>query len=136
MLGYFITREMIQEREPLYTTDLFRGMAGIRLIDSGWIGTQHAVLLTGSRSISGSGNKCYPAVWMDGQIWSILVANRIPHTWTTSLVLEELAGLRSTGRDGLPVQYNINAACGVIGFLDPAWGWRLLRVRQDLCWES
>lgn len=114
--GYFISREMIEERAPIYTTDLFRGLAGIKIVDSGWVGSQHAVLLTGSREISFSSEKkpCYPAVWMDGQM--VHQGSQDYPAYLDNLIgAEQLAGIEIYNSPAsMPVQYNFNGGCGVI----------------------
>ena len=111
--GYFITREKIEERAHLYTTDLFRGMAGVKVIGGLGMGTQKAVLLTGSRSLSFSGGACFPAVWIDGQM--VHEGGGAPAFLDQLIGTEEIAGVEIYNSPAsMPLQYNFRGACGVI----------------------
>jgi hypothetical protein len=111
--GYFITREKIEERAPYYTTDLFQGMAGVKVLSSGWVGTQHAVLLTGSRQYTNQ-PVCYPSVWMDGQM--VHQGEGIEPAYLDNLIRpEEIAGVEVYNSPAsVPLQYHLYSACGVI----------------------
>ena len=116
--GYFITRERIEERAPLYTTDLFRGMAGVKVIGGLGMGTQKAVLLTGSRSLSFGGRRCYPAVWMDGQMVHQGTAGPLqqgPAFLDQLIHPDDIAGVEVYNSPAsMPIQYNLHGGCGVI----------------------
>jgi hypothetical protein len=116
--GYFITREKIEERAPLYTTDLFRGMAGVKVIGALGMGTQKAVLLTGSRDLSFGGGRCWPAVWMDGQMVHQGSASPVPQgpAFLDQLIHpDDIAGIEIyNSAASMPIQYNLHGGCGVI----------------------
>ena len=110
--GHFITREKIEERAPLYTSDLFRGMAGVKVMSTGYVGDQYAILLNGSRTIS-AGKLCYPAVYLDGQV--VHPGGEIPAFLDNIVHPEEVAGIEVyNSAASMPVQYNFQGACGVI----------------------
>jgi hypothetical protein len=123
--GYFITREKIEERAPLYTTDLFRGMAGVKLQGGLGIGTQNVVILTGSRSLSFTDNEaevCLPAVWVDSQMLyegGPVDLLTLENTAFLDQIIEpeEIAGVEVYNSPAsMPVQFNLHGACGVIVF--------------------
>ena len=126
--GYFITRERIEDRAPLYTTDLFRGVAGIKVVPAGTL--RNAVVLTGSRSISlGGSGFCFPTVWMDGQMVHQGTAGSIPGfrgpAFLDQLVHpDDIAGIEVyNSAASMPVQYNLHAACGAIVIWTRHGGW-------------
>lgn len=103
-LGDFIDREEIERRMPSMTSDLLIGGLGVFTARDGDIRFMSTTRLGGS---------CAPAIWVDG----LLV--RSPGR---SYTLDEIA---PSPRDieaielyrrpaGVPVQYNIDALCGVI----------------------
>jgi hypothetical protein len=126
--GLFITRERIEERAPLYTTDLFRGLAGIKVVGGLGMGTQNAVVLAGSRALSfslveeeeltGRPTHCYPAVWMDGQMVHRGTAGATdegPAFLDQLIHPDDIAGIEIYNSPAsIPVQYNLFSACGVI----------------------
>jgi hypothetical protein len=117
--GVFLTRESIEERHPGATVDLFEGIPGVRVVREG---IRHRVALTGNRAMSfqhdPSKEPCYPAVWIDG-----ILMRRTAHsdshgdlpTLDELVSPHDIAGLeiyQSTAR--IPVQFNVQGACGVI----------------------
>ena len=118
--GLFITREKIEDRAPLYTTDLFHGLAGVRVVGGLGMGTQQAVVLTGSRSLSllkvdPYSQPCYPTVWMDGQM--VHKGGDIPAFVDNLIHTQEIAGIEVyNSAASVPHQYNLFAQCGVIVF--------------------
>ncbi len=118
--GLFVTRERIEERAPLNTTDLFRGLAGIRVVGGLGMGTQQAVVLAGSRalSFSGGGGACYPTVWIDGQMVHEGTAGPMgggPAFLDNLIQPDQIAGLEIYNSSAsMPVQYNLYGGCGVI----------------------
>jgi hypothetical protein len=118
--GLFITREKVEERAPLYTTDLFRGLAGIRVVGGLGMGTQQAVVLAGSRalSFSGGGGACYPTVWIDGQMVHVGTAGPMgggPAFLDNLIQPDQIAGMEIyNSAASMPVQYNLYGGCGVI----------------------
>ena len=120
--GAFITRERIEERAPLYTSDLFRGIAGVKVVGGLGMGTQNAVVLAGSRALSFNSNpgECSPAVWIDGQMvhqGSSGPGDQGPAFLDQLIQPDRVAGVEIyNSPSSVPVQYNLFAACGVIVF--------------------
>ena len=117
--GVFLTQKNIEERHPGATVDLFEGIPGVRVVREG---IRHRVALTGNRAMSfqhdPSKEPCYPAVWIDG-----ILVRRTAHsnshgdlpTLDELVSPHDIAGLeiyQSTAR--IPVQFNVQGACGVI----------------------
>lgn len=116
--GIFFTREQIEERKPVSTVDLFVGLPEVRVLTL--FGIRRAVILVGSRSLSFLApdedplQQCYPTVWIDDKPYFSLGAK-------DPVFLDELVGpseiaaleiYQTTAR--IPVQYNLQGACGVI----------------------
>ena len=84
------------------------------------MGTQRAVVLAGSRSLSfsGGGGPCYPAVWLDGQMVHAGSAGPMgsgPAFLDNFVQPDQIAGVEIyNSAASMPVQYNLHAACGVI----------------------
>jgi hypothetical protein len=123
--GVFITRERIEERDPYQISDLFRGMAGVQVQGGLGMGTQDVVLLTGSRALSFRDSEtevCLPTVWVDGQPLyqggPVDLVNLDNSAYLDQLVdPEEVEGVEVyNSPTGTPVQYNLNAGCGVLVF--------------------
>jgi len=118
--GIFITREKILERAPLFTTDIFQGLAGVRVVGGLGMGTQKAVVVSGSRALSFSSEPglCYPAVWLDGQLVHSGSAGSMvdgPAFLEQLVNPDMLAGVEIfSGAARIPVQFNVYSACGVI----------------------
>jgi hypothetical protein len=118
--GTFITREKIEDRAPLFTTDIFQGLAGVKVIGGLGMGTQQAVVLQGSRALSfysGPG-QCSPAVWIDDQMVHQGDAGPTgggPAFLNQFIQPDQIAGVEIYASAAqVPVQYNLHAACGVI----------------------
>jgi hypothetical protein len=113
--GFFISREQIEERMPVNTTDLFEGLPGVKVIREF---ITRRVVLTGSRAISliQRQDDCNPAVWLDGQL--IHQAGPGDTAWVDRLINPgEIAGVEVYHRASrIPVRYNVGGACGVIVF--------------------
>jgi len=117
--GVFLTREAIEARHPATTVDLFEGIPGIRIVREG---TRHRVALTGNRATSllydPSKEPCYPAVWIDGMLMRQPAYSDSHSDLPTIAELvgpHDMAGMeiyQSTAR--VPVQFNVQGACGVI----------------------
>jgi hypothetical protein len=117
--GVFLTRESIEARHPATTVDLFEGIAGVRVVREG---ARHRVALTGNRAMSllhdPSKEPCYPAVWIDGILMRQPASSNSHGDLPTIDELvgpHDIAGLevyQSTGR--IPVQFNVQGACGVV----------------------
>jgi len=117
--GLFITQERIEDRAPLYTTDLFRGLAGVKVVGGLGMGTQNAVVLAGSRALSFSGGgPCYPAIWIDGQMVHQGTAGPMgggPAFLDNFIQPEQIAGIEIyNSAASMPLQFNLFSACGVI----------------------
>ncbi|MFC1662102.1 carboxypeptidase regulatory-like domain-containing protein [Gemmatimonadota bacterium] len=118
--GTFVTREKIEERAPLFTTDIFQGLAGVRVVGGLGMGTQKAVVVSGSRALSfnSAPGACFPAVWVDGQLvhqGSAGNFNEGPAFLDNLVQPDMVAGIEIYNSAAkVPVQYNLFAACGVI----------------------
>jgi hypothetical protein len=118
--GAFITREKIEERQPLFTTDIFQGLAGVRVVGGLGMGTQKAVVVAGSRALSFgvTPGECHPAVWVDGQMVHQGSGGPISDgpAFLDDLVQPEMiAGVEIYNSSAkVPLQYNQFSACGVI----------------------
>ena len=109
--GVFITQDQIEETKPVATLDLFQGVPGVRIIS---FGLRRSLSLVGSRALSLSGHVCYPTVWVDGQPYTS-PGNEDPIYLDELVNPGDIAALeiyQSTAR--IPVQYNLQGACGVI----------------------
>jgi hypothetical protein len=114
--GIFVTREKIEERAPLFTTDIFQALSGVRVVGGG---IQKAVVVSGSRALSFSvtPGQCYPAVWIDGQmVHSGSAGNSDGPAFLDNLIQPDMiAGIEVYNSSAkIPVQYNLYSACGVI----------------------
>ncbi|MCK5651611.1 MAG: carboxypeptidase regulatory-like domain-containing protein [Gemmatimonadetes bacterium] len=113
--GFFISREQIEERMPVNTTDLFEGLPGVKVIREF---ITRRVVLTGSRAVSfiQQPDDCNPAVWLDGQL--VHHAGPGDTAWVDRIIGPgEIAGVEVYHRASrIPVQYNVGGACGVIVF--------------------
>jgi hypothetical protein len=122
--GVFITPEDIEDRRPTFTTDLFRGIPGTKVAGGLGFGTQAAVVLQGSRSLSllehNPQNECYPAIWIDGQMvhsGSVGFMEDEPAFVDDLIRPDQIAGVEVySGAARVPVQFNLYSACGVIVF--------------------
>jgi hypothetical protein len=118
--GTFITRERIEDRAPLFTTDIFQGLAGVKVIGGLGMGTQKAVVVAGSRALSFTTEpgRCFPSVWIDGQLvhqGSAGPGGEGPAFLDNLINPEEIAGVEIYASSAqVPVQYNLFSACGVI----------------------
>jgi hypothetical protein len=118
--GMFMTRERIEQRAPLFTTDLFRGLAGVKVLGGLGMGTQNAVVLAGSRAMSftTTPEECHPAVWIDGQMIHQGASSPIndgPAFLDEYIQPDQIAGIEVySSSASVPVQYNLYAGCGVI----------------------
>lgn len=118
--GIFITRERIEERAPIFTTDIFQGLPGVRVAGGLGMGTQKAVTVIGSRVLTFSvlPGECHPAVWIDGQLIHKGAASPIPDgpAFLDDYVQPEMiAGIEIYNSGAkVPLQYNLFSACGVI----------------------
>jgi hypothetical protein len=118
--GRFITREEIEDRQRLFTTDIFQGLAGVRVVGGLGMGTQKAVVVSGSRapSFSVSSGACHPSVWIDGQMVHQGSGGPIsdgPAFIDDYVQPEMIAGVEIYNSAAqVPVQYNLFNACGVI----------------------
>lgn len=113
--GVFLTREAIEERNPITTVDLLDGIPGVRIIRGAGPPT---VTLAGSRAMSlledPHARPCYPSLWMNGML--IQPASYDRPVYLGDLVspweIEGMEVYQSAAR--IPIQYNIAGACGVI----------------------
>ena len=117
--GIFFTQEAIEERNPTSVVDLFDGLPGVRIVIQQ--GIRRAVALAGRRAMSliydpktDPSTPCWPAVWMNGMLVHQGAAEE-PAYLEDLASPGDVAGLeiyQSAAR--IPVQYNVQGACGVI----------------------
>lgn len=104
--GRFITREDIEQRRPVRTTDLFHVMPRISLVYANpqFAGTQMVAMRTTG------GSYCAPNVFIDGMIG--MTAEDI-----NSLLPEDIDGIEVYTSPALtPIEYQRNTNCGAILF--------------------
>jgi len=99
--GVLLTREQIEERRPARLTDLFVSIPGVRLAHRDGVGASVVVFPRGNLM---EGETCFPDVWVDGIITSILDLDQF-HP-------DQVEGLEVYQGAGTPLRYN--SACGAI----------------------
>jgi len=117
--GVFITQEQIEERKPVATVDLFEGVPGVRVVRAR-DGIRRQVSLVGSRAVSLTSdpftNPCFPTVWIDGQPYvsssDTIAAPIYIDDLVDPMAIAAIEIYQTTAR--IPVQYNLQGACGVI----------------------
>jgi hypothetical protein len=112
--GRFFERSDIEERNPRRIADMLRGIAGVRVIESGH---NADVLLRAGGGMS-MGGMCAPEVWLDGQLVSRgggPGAGRHNLNEIRPTDLEAIEVYASAAR--VPARYGgAHAACGVVVF--------------------
>ncbi|MDH5590097.1 MAG: TonB-dependent receptor [Gemmatimonadota bacterium] len=58
--GLFMDRTTIEDRNPLFVSDLFRSVPGVEIVNDS------RLIMNQSVNLSGGGRGCEPAVWLDG----------------------------------------------------------------------
>lgn len=99
--GVLLTREQIEERRPARLTDLFVSIPGVRLAHRDGVGASVVVFPRGNLM---EGETCFPDVWVDGIITSIVDLDLF-HP-------DQVEGLEVYQGAGTPLRYN--SACGAI----------------------
>lgn len=99
--GVLLTREQILERNPARFTDLFVSIPGARLAHRDGVGGSVVVFPRGNLM---EGEVCYPDVWVDGIITTILDLDQF-HP-------DQVEGLEVYQGAGTPLRYN--SPCGAI----------------------
>jgi len=109
-LGDFIVRDEIERRRPSNVSDLFAGAAGVRMVGSGrtqdirFIGTERL-----------GGQQCRPSIWVDGRL-ARQGGSRSGDTLDDIAPPAAMIGAVEIYRRpaGIPPQFNMDGACGVI----------------------
>jgi len=99
--GLLLTREQIEERRPARLTDLFVSIPGVRLAHRDGVGASVVLFPRGNLM---EGETCYPDVWVDGVITTIIDLDQF-HP-------DQVEGLEVYQGAGTPLRYN--SACGAI----------------------
>jgi hypothetical protein len=108
--GIFLSRDQIEERRAIQTTDLFNGLPGVRVLGSGF---ERSVVLRGGLQMTLSQGICAPAVFLDG----ILMEGAAQAGGLDRIVQpSEIQGMEIyTGITRVPLQYSTpGSRCGVI----------------------
>lgn len=98
--GDFITPQQIERRQPRVASDMLRGIAGV-VVGSEQLGRTEVYFTKG-----GSGGRCYPTVWLDGQPMRDM---NIDEVTASDLLAMELY----QGGTQMPPQWASNS-CGLI----------------------
>lgn len=98
--GTFLTRDEIEKRHPLRTTDLLRTIPGVQLLPAG-LGGRFAVRMRGG---------CAPAVYLDGM--RVRLAGMTIDDLVQPLDLEGIEVYR-TGAE-VPGEYSFGSGCGAV----------------------
>lgn len=108
-IGRFVTQEDILLRQPLVTSDLFNSIAGLRVERADNPADGRRVLMSGS-----VGDRCFPAIYIDGQYMSDLGADEID----TFVRPGEIVGIEVYSGPWAPVQFTRGmAGIGTVGDL-------------------
>ena len=99
--GVLLTREQIEERRPARLTDLFVSIPGARIAHRDGVGGSVVVFPRGNLM---EGETCFPDVWVDGIITTIVDLDQF-HP-------DQVGGLEVYQGAGTPLRYN--SACGAI----------------------
>jgi len=99
--GVLISREQIEARGPVRLSDLFVGVPGMRLIQRD--GVVGPVVVSPRGNLLGSGT-CFPAVWLDGVITTVVDLDDIHPN--------QVEGLEIYQGAGAPLRYS--NPCGAI----------------------
>lgn len=99
--GVLLTREQIQERNPARFTDLFVSIPGVRLAHRDGVGGSAVVFPRGNLM---DGETCFPDVWVDGIITTIVDLDQFNP--------DQVEGLEVYQGAGTPLRYN--SPCGAI----------------------
>jgi hypothetical protein len=95
-IGRFLTQEDVQRRQPLVTSDLLNSVAGLRVERAADPTEGRRVLMSGS-----VGDRCFPAIYIDGQYMSDLGADDIDAFVRPG----EIAGIEVYSGPWAPVQF-------------------------------
>jgi outer membrane cobalamin receptor len=109
--GTFIDRPAIDKRNPRRTSDILRGIAGVRLTHSRSEGTD--VFLRAAMSASIAHRQCRPPIFLDGIAVATQLGNRID---LDSILPGDIEAIEVyAGPAQVPPQYGgATSACGVI----------------------
>lgn len=104
--GHFLTRQEIEDRHPLFLSDMVRRIPGARLSPA--IGGRSVLRFT--RAVMGGGRDCPPQYWIDGVMaYGFNIDDMAPH---------DVEGVEFySGVSVIPPEFNnprSNAACGVV----------------------
>ena len=99
--GVLLTREQIEERNPVRFTDLFLSIPGARLAHRDGVGGSVVVFPRGTLI---DGATCFPDVWVDGIITTIVDLDQFTPN--------QVEGLEVYQGAGTPLRYN--SPCGAI----------------------
>jgi hypothetical protein len=109
--GHFVTPEMIAQSNPVWVTDLMRGMSGVRLVYQNGVAVD-VVLRAGDKLFAG--RSCRPTVLVDG-----VVRSRGPGGTLEDIIsVDDIAAAEVyPGAVGMPVQAGgIEGSCGALVF--------------------
>lgn len=95
-IGRFVTQEDILRRQPLATSDLFNSVAGLRVERADNPADGRRVFMSGS-----VGDRCFPAIYIDGQYMSDLGADDID----SFVRPDEVVGIEIYSGPWAPVQF-------------------------------
>lgn len=108
-IGRFVTREDVLRRQPLVTSDIFQSVAGLRVERTDNPNDGRRVMMSGS-----VGDRCWPAIYIDGQYMSDLGADEID----TFVRPGEIMGIEVYSGPWAPVQFTRGmAGIGGVGNL-------------------
>jgi hypothetical protein len=99
--GVLLTREQILDRNPARFTDLFVSIPGARLAHRDGVGASVVVFPRGNLM---EGEVCYPDVWVDGIVTTIVDLDQFSP--------DQVEGLEVYQGAGTPLRYN--SPCGAI----------------------
>lgn len=116
-LGLFVTREEIERRRPMVTTDVLRSLPGVRVTQTSRFGStaQAVVLRGGTRTEARGPDGCGPEIWLD-QVRLTREEGGGPVPLDRYVVPEEIEALEIYRTPAeVPAQYSTReSSCGVI----------------------
>ena len=109
-IGRYLTADEIMKRHPIVSSDIFRNIAGVRMI--GLAAGERSIMLRGGVNAYGSQNMCSPAIFLNGSFLSESISADDIDTWVRP---EEIAGIEIYNDVGIPAQFQrALSGCGAI----------------------
>jgi hypothetical protein len=109
--GRYLTADDIMKRHPILSSDVFRNIAGIRMLIDAETGERTIVMRGGVQSAGGL-NQCAPAIFLNGSFLSESLTAGDIDTWVRP---NEIAAIEIYNDVGVPAQFQrAMSGCGAI----------------------